>query len=318
MNGQWIFPYLITIFQHYIDTNSVYFIPKHKFCAMKPLFEDIGSKRGANSYVAYRYATSAFPFLWHYHPEYELTLILEGSGERMVGDSHEFFFPGDLVLLGPGLPHTWVSGMSSAAVVVQFAESFIAPILQFPECDRIRQLLARTSQGLSFPATGLGKGDLMASIMRLPTAKSANRITGLLDVLQALAGSRTGARALASPYFQPAAGKKTEGRIGKVFQYIHLHSSETVSLTEMAALINLSESAFCKFFRRTTGKTFSDYLSDIRIGHACHLLSESDDTISEVAYRSGFESLTYFNRVFLRKKGVRPREFRKGIKHNLS
>ena len=279
---------------------------------MKPRFEDIGSKRGANSYVAYRYATSAFPFLWHYHPEYELTLILEGSGERMVGDSHEYFFPGDLVLLGPGLPHTWVSEVMSAAVVVQFSEGFIAPILEYPECDRIRQLLARSSQGLAFPVTGLGKGDLMAAIMRLPVAKAAGRITGLLDVLQVLAGSRVEARPLASPYFQPALGKKTEGRIGKVFQYLHRHSGERVALADVAALINLSESAFCKFFKRTTGKTFSDYVSDIRIGHACRLLAESDDSISEIAFRSGFESLTYFNRVFLRKKGTRPREFRNG------
>jgi AraC-like DNA-binding protein len=275
---------------------------------MKPLFEDIDSKRGANSYVAYRYATAAFPFLWHYHPEYELTLILEGSGERLVGDSHEYFFPGDLVLLGPGLPHTWVSEMSSAAVVIQFSERMVAPLLQFPECDRIRQLLARASQGLVFPKSGLS-----STIEKLPATKSVRRITALLEVLQGLAGPRMAARALASPYFQPAAGKKTEGRIGKVFQYIHRHSAETVSLSEMAALINLSESAFCKFFKRTTGKTFSDYLSEIRVGHACHLLSETDDTISEIAYRSGFESLTYFNRVFLRKKGVRPREFRKGV-----
>jgi AraC-like DNA-binding protein len=278
---------------------------------MKPRFEDIDSKRGANSYVAYRYAASVFPFLWHYHPEYELTLILEGSGERMVGDSHEYFFPGDLVLLGPGLPHTWVSEVVSAAVVVQFSESCIAPIVEYPECDRIRQLLARSSQGLAFPVSGLGKGDLMAAIMRLPVAKAAGRITGLLDVLQVLAGSRVEARPLASPYFQPALGKKTEGRIGKVFQYLHRHSGERVALADVAALINLSESAFCKFFKRTTGKTFSDYVSDIRIGHACRLLAESDDTISEIAYRTGFDSLTYFNRVFLRKKGLRPREFRK-------
>jgi AraC-like DNA-binding protein len=276
---------------------------------MKPHFEDIGGKRGGNSYVAYRYTTSGFPFLWHYHPEYELTLILEGAGERMVGDSHEYFFPGDLVLLGPGLPHTWVSKVSSAAVVVQFAESFIAPIVQFSECDRIRHLLGRSSQGLAFPAGGLG---LVSAIERLPAARGVGRITQLLEVLQGLAASRVTVRALASPYFQPA-GEKTEGRIGKVFQYIHRHSAEAVSLSKVAALINLSESAFCKFFKRATGKTFSDYLSDIRIGHACHLLSESDDTISEIAYRSGFESLTYFNRVFLRKKGVRPRDFRKGI-----
>ena len=280
---------------------------------MKPHFEDIASKRGADSYVAYRYATAAFPFLWHYHPEYELTLILEGSGERMVADSHEYFFPGDLVLLGPGLPHTWESKTASAAVVVQFSDSFIAPIVQFPECERIRQLLAKSSQGLSFPVTGLGKGDLMASIMRLPATKAVARITGLLEVLQALAGSRVAARPLASIYFQPASGKKTEGRIGKVFQYLHRHSGEHVALADVAALINLSESAFCKFFKRTTGKTFSDYVSEIRIGHACRLLAESDDTISEIAFRSGFDSLTYFNRVFLRKKGVRPRELRKGF-----
>ena len=280
---------------------------------MKPHFEDIDSKRGANSYVAYRYATGRFPFLWHYHPEYELTLILEGSGERMVGDSLEYFLPGDLVLLGPGLPHTWVSKTASAAVVVQFSERFIAPMLQYPECDRIRMLLGRSSQGLSFPVSGLGKADLIASIMRLPTAKAAGRITQLLDILQGLAGSRVVSRSLASPYFQPAAGKKTEGRIGKIFQYVHRHSTDKVTLKEVAGLINLSESAFCKFFRRTTGKTFSDYLADIRIGHACHLLSESDHTISGIAYRSGFDSLTYFNRVFLRKKGMRPREFRMGM-----
>jgi AraC-like DNA-binding protein len=291
---------------------------------MKPLFEDIGSKRGANSYVAYRYATAAFPFLWHYHPEYELTLILEGWGERMVGDSHEYFSPGDLVLLGPGLPHTWVSAVPSAAVVIQFSEAFIAPIVQMPECECIRQLLSQASQGLAFSGGGMGGaggsrglGVGLGAIERLPEARAVSRITELLDVLQGLAevvhDDGMAARALASPYFQPAAGKKTEGRIGKVFQYIHGHSADAVSLSKMAAMVNLSESAFCKFFKRATGRTFSDYLTDIRIGHVCHLLSESDDNISAVAYRCGFESLTYFNRVFLRKKGVRPKEFRRGM-----
>jgi AraC-like DNA-binding protein len=275
---------------------------------MKPQFEDIGSRRGGDSYVAYRYDTAAFPFLWHYHPEYELTFILEGSGERMVGDSHEYFLPGDLVLLGAGLPHTWVSKMSSAAVVVQFSEAFIGPMLKYPECGRIRQLLAKSAQGLVFPAQGLGA--LRNAIEQLPQLRSVARITGLLEVLQGLGGSKTGARALASPYFQPATGKKTEGRIGKVFQYVHQHCAEPILLTEIAALINLSESAFCKFFKRTTGRTFSDYLTDIRIGHACHLLIETDDPVSAIAWQSGFDSLTYFNRVFLRKKGKRPREFR--------
>lgn len=274
---------------------------------MRASFEDIDSKRGGNSYMAYRYGVPAFPFQWHYHPEYELTLILEGSGKRMIGDSYENFFPGDLVLLGPHLPHTWVSDTASAAVVVQFSEAFVAPLVQYPECERIRKMLARSGQGLRFPA----KPALLDAVQRLPARKNAGRITGLLEVLQVMAVSA--AQPLASPYFQPVRGRKAEGRINKVCQHIQKHSAEDLPLQEIAALVNLSESAFCKFFKRTTGKTFSDYLVDIRVGHACHLLAESDDPISEIAYRSGFDSLTYFNRVFLRKKGLRPREFRKGL-----
>ncbi|HLI93182.1 MAG TPA: AraC family transcriptional regulator [Puia sp.] len=294
-----------------MDKKTVFSGFSNKPCAMKALFEDIDSKRGADSYLAYRYETALFPFQWHYHPEYELTLILEGSGERMVGDNHEYFAPGDLVLLGPGLPHTWVSKCRSAAVVIQFAESFIAPLLQYPECAAIRQLLAKAQQGLYFPLKDV-EGQL-AAVGQLPARTAVSRITGLLDVLQVLAGPDVAPVPLASAYFQPAQGRKTEGRIGKVFQYVHRYSGEAVSLKEVAALINLSESAFCKFFKRTTGRTFSAYLTDIRIGHACHLLSESDETIAEIAYRSGFDSLTYFNRMFLRNKGVRPREFRKAI-----
>lgn len=270
---------------------------------MKAQFEDVPGTRGAGSYVVYRYDTAFFPFLWHYHPEYELTLILEGSGKRIVGDNHASFSPGDLVLLGPNLPHTWVSEMASAAVVIQFTQEFIAPLIQYPECDRIRRLLARASQGIHFAR----RSAIQRAIETLPANKGVNRITGLLEVLQAL----TGGVPLASPYFQPAVGKKAEGRINKVFRYIHQHFSEELSLTKVAALIGLSESGFCKFFKRTTGKTFSDYVVDIRIGHACQLLSESDETISGIAWRSGFESITYFNRVFLKKKGMQPREFRK-------
>ena len=271
---------------------------------MKAQFENIPGTRGAGSYVVYRYDTEFFPFLWHYHPEYELTLILKGSGKRIVGDDHAYFSAGDLVLVGPNLPHTWVSETSSAAVVIQFTEEFIGPLVRYAECDRIRKLLARSAQGLHFP----GKTAVRRAIEALPESKGVGRITGLLEILQAL----TGGVALASPYFQPAFGKKAEGRINEVFRLIDQHYAEGLSLPKVASLVGLSESAFCKFFKRTTGKTFSDYVGEIRIGHACQLLNETDDTISGIAWRSGFESLTYFNRVFLKKKGMRPREFRKG------
>ncbi len=173
---------------------------------MKPLFEDIDSKRGANSYVAYRYATTAFPFLWHYHPEYELTLILEGSGERMVGDRHEYFFPGDLVLLGPGLPHTWVSEMKSAAVVIQFSERFLAPMLQYPECDRIRQLLARASQGLAFPKNGVS-----SAIEALPATKSVGGSRGYWMSSKAWRGRGCRRGPWPLPIFSRPRGRRPKG-----------------------------------------------------------------------------------------------------------
>jgi AraC-like DNA-binding protein len=116
---------------------------------------------------------------------------------------------------------------------------------------------------------------------------------------------------LASPYFQPLKGDLNEKRIIRVCRYILENSAEEVSMDHASTLIHLSKTAFCKFFKRTTGKTFSDYVNEIRIGHACHLILESDKPIAEICSRTGFESITYFNRVFLRKQGVSPKYFRK-------
>jgi AraC-like DNA-binding protein len=275
------------------------------------MFEDINAKKGSNSFLAKEVHVQWFPFQWHYHPEYELTHIQQGSGKRMVGDSYGHFGSGDLVLIGPDLPHTWVSDKEpnsrSSAVVIQFSETFIESFFQHSECAAIRKLLSQSGQGLYFP---LQPGAvILSAIDRLPDYKGMDRITGLLQILNSLAGKK--AVPLASSYFQPTLGKKSESRINKICQYIHRHSSEDIPLKKIADLVHLSESAFCKFFKRTTGKTYSDYLNEIRIGHSCHLLMESDDTIAEIAYQSGFESLTYFNRVFLRKKGLRPGDFRK-------
>jgi AraC-like DNA-binding protein len=278
---------------------------------MRAKFEDIVTKKGSHSFLAYEYHVRAFPFLWHYHPEYELTYILSGSGKRMVGDSYEYFTPGDLVLIGPDLPHTWVSDPAdrsgSSAVVIQFSEAFIAPFLQYAESAGIRKLLSQSGHGMYFPSRT--NVPVIHMIRKLPTRKGMDRITGLLEILNSLSGKKT--VPLASSFFQPSRGRNSESRINRVCQYIQRHSTEELQQHKIAALINLSESAFCKFFKRTIGKTYSDYLNEIRVGHSCHLLMESDETIREIAYRSGFESLTYFNRVFLRKKGLRPGEFRK-------
>jgi AraC-like DNA-binding protein len=277
---------------------------------MKASYEDINSRKGNQSFVAYHRHVPAFEFKWHYHPEYELTLITKGSGKRLVGDSYENFESGDLVLIGSGLPHTWVSDgvkrTRSSAVVIQFSEKFIHSFLQWPEFAGVERLLAGAAHGIFFPAKY--SRPVAEAIGALPGKKDIDRVTGLLTILHQLSGRKQ--VQLASVYFNSAKGKETEKRINKVCQHIQKHAGERISLDRAASLVHLSDSAFCRFFKRVTGKTFSDYVNDIRIGNACNLLTESDKTIAGIAFECGFESLTYFNRVFLKKKHITPRDFR--------
>ncbi len=281
---------------------------------MKAAYENVESKKEGASFVAYHSVVPYFEFKWHYHPEYELTLITRGEGKRLVGDSYENFEAGDFVLLGSGLPHTWSSEPnvkdSASAVVIQFSAEFINSFLQYPEFEAIKRLLKASQTGLCFPAETTET--IIKKIKKLPERTGIARVTSLLDILQML--STQSGRQLSSEFFASAKGKENEERINKVCGYIQKHSAESISLDKAAGLVGLTNSAFCKFFKRVTGKTFSDYVNDIRTGNACRLLTESDRTINEIAFASGFESLTYFNRVFLKKKKMTPGVFRKSIK----
>lgn len=285
---------------------------------MKAFYENIESKKGSNSFVAYHSVVPYFEFKWHYHPEYEIAMITSGEGKRLVGDSYENFYTGDLVLLGSGLPHTWASEPAGkknvSAVVIQFSEAFIGSFLQFDEFSEIRKLLDNASMGLHFPKESYK--DIAQDIENLPYKEGVERVTALIEILRQLALKRP--VPLASEFYTPARKKENEVRINKVCGYIQKHSGSNISLERAASLVHMSPSAFCKFFKRVTAKTFSDYVNDIRIGNACRMLTESDNTISEIAFASGFESLTYFNRVFMKKKGLTPGNFRKNLRQSNS
>jgi AraC-like DNA-binding protein len=275
---------------------------------MKATYEDIATKKGNDAFLAYAMEVPSFEFKWHYHPEYELTLIKKGKGRRLVGDSNESFTQGDLVLLGPGLPHTWssdsVKNKDVSAVVIQFPEEFIESFLRLSGFEKISRLLAASSRGLYFP----GAQEIVQQIESLPRATGVGKVTSLLTILQELTLRKS--VKLSSEYFSPVKSEEAENRVNKVCQYIQKNSKKGIELAYAASLVHLSPTAFCKFFKRATGKTFSDYVNDIRIGNACHLLTESDKSISEISYETGFQSLTYFNRIFLKKKSITPRQFR--------
>jgi AraC-like DNA-binding protein len=278
---------------------------------MKPSFEEISSRRGEQAFLAYEYTTTSFPFNWHYHPEYELTYILAGTGERLVGDNNESFGAGDLVLMGSDLPHTWSSSKKSrgksAAIVIQFAQDFLDAFLRYSEFKRVDKLLVQSKQGVHFNIKT--NKVIIDKIKSLPHLIGVERVSGLLEILNLLANVKT--RVLSSAYYHKVKGKENENRINTVCSYIKKHFTTALPIQSAADTIGLSLTAFCKFFKRAVGKTFSDYVNDIRIGYACELLSESDKPIATICYESGFENISYFNRVFLEKKKMRPNEYRK-------
>jgi AraC-like DNA-binding protein len=276
---------------------------------MKAILEDIKSNQGVSSFYAFRYQVSYFQFKWHYHPEFELTYIVKGNGYRIVGNSYEPFSDGDLVLLGSNLPHTW-SGkadgdIDSDAIVIQFSNEFISPFLEFNESILIKKMLNNSLRGISFETDK----DLISKIIELSETNGVEKILKLISILDIL--SKKEIRLIAPNTFHNVVSKKSEVRINKVCLFIQNNFQNKIYLKEVADLIYLTESNFCKFFKKATGKTYSDYVNEIRINETCRLLIQTDKTVSQISFECGFETLSYFNRVFLYKKEMTPSVYRK-------
>lgn len=275
---------------------------------MKAVLEDIKLQQGTSSFYAYQFQVPFFEFKWHYHPEYELTYIVKGNGYRIVGNTYENYTEGDLVLLGPNLPHTWtgkaVENESFEAIVIQFSKEFITAFLGFDEAHFIKNLLENSARGIAFEATQ----DLVQAIKTLIEKEGIDRILQLISALNQLAQSNY---TLITPNtFHTIASKKSELRINEVCLFIQNNFNSNITLKQVASQIYLTESNFCKFFKKATGKTYSDYLNEIRINEAARLLLQTDKTISQISFECGFETMSYFNRVFLKKRSQTPSVFR--------
>jgi AraC-like DNA-binding protein len=190
--------------------------------------------------------------------------------------------------------------------VIQFSSIFIERFTQLEELSAIAKLLAQAKQGVLFK--GKKPPLLIEQLKALPEKFGIEKITCLLNILQTLSSLKQ--TSLVSSFYQPLKGKENENRINKVCQYVQKHSTEPLTIHTAAALIHLSPGAFCKFFKRMSGKTFSDYVNDMRIANVCSQLLATDKQVAEIAYSNGFETLTYFNRVFLKKKKITPRQYR--------
>jgi AraC-like DNA-binding protein len=276
---------------------------------MKPILEDISNNLLHSSFYAFSYHTSGFDFKWHFHPEYELTYIVKGSGYRLIGNSHQEFSDHDFVLIGPNLPHTWFGKASDneyfEAIVIQLPIDFVEKMIDFKELRELKLLFQKSNSGLSFLDYPT---DIKKSLLNIIDATGIEKMVALMDVLSKLSKCRTIPISLSIYKYQT--NEVMENRINKVCVFLQDNFSNKISLKEVADLIFMSESNFCKFFKKATNITFSDYLNELRINATCKLLLCSDENIKNIAFSCGFESLSYFNRVFLKKKHISPKEFR--------
>lgn len=278
---------------------------------MRAKLEKLAVEPQKQSFIGYTVRVPTFELYWHFHPEYELTLIVKGRGNRLVGDSLLPFSAGDLVLLGPNLPHVWVSDEYEAgeceAMVFQFTTSFVQNLLPFPEFFSLKALFKNAAWGLKFMPASQNEKETLQNLMANIIAKPS--LPGFLTLLSVLA--TINAEPLSSPSAKPGKTNDNTTRMNSVLNFIQANYLQPIALKDAANAVNLSESAFSKFFLRNLGKTFTTYLLDLRISHACILLLETDHPVSLIAHYSGFENLSYFNRVFLEKKGMQPGKFRK-------
>jgi len=281
----------------------------------QPLLERIPLS-GATSVAVREFRPSAFRHALHQHPEIELTWILRGSGLRYVGESVEPFHAGDFCLLGRNLPHAWLSPAGEKgpvrSLVVQFDTArWGSALLDLPEFTKIADLFDKASRGLCFDSTSAAR--LHARMLR-PVSPLA-RFTALLEILEILA-DLPGARPLAFAPWAKDRRMNSDPRVQDILSYLSQNASGPIAQKDAARKVRLSPAAFSRFFRRAVGKTFSAYLTDLRLSDVSRRLLETDSSISRIAYDAGFENLSTFNRAFRQARGLSPREFRRDALRN--
>ena len=281
---------------------------------MKPYLEHIVSPTDS-SWVLFDRRLDHIPFEWHYNSEYELTLTLNSRGQRFIGDNISFYEDGDLVLIGPKIPHTWYSSgdvdptRSHQAIVLWFTEKFVSGMIEpHIELRPIEKLLKASARAVVFSDTKrLSAGEIIRDML---DQTPATRLLSLLRVLLILADDHD-ASCLTSDVSEttsyPAA---TEERIGRVIAYLHTHYRDEIAIPGLMRIAALSRSSLHRSFKQQTNMTIGDYVAQLRIGNACALLMNSEKPISLIADEVGYSNLAHFNRQFKALKGKTPREFR--------
>jgi len=300
-----------------LSFSNIFVLFTENCITMKLIIERL-NKDAKSSFVLQKDVYPHYPTPWHYHPEYELVLVVKSSGDKIIGDNISTFTDGDLAFLGPNLPHVYHnskiyyeenSNLTAEAIVIHFTSDFLGNVFFYlPEMESINRFLEESVMGFSI----LGKtGKLVARKMHEMFAMGgAERIIELLTILNILAETKQKTK-LASPGFIQNFKASGSEQITEVCDFIMKNFTSDLTLQQVADKAHMSPNTFCTFFKQRTRKTFVNFLNEVRIGYACKLLSHEQYNISEVCYMSGFHNLSNFNRQFKKLYKTSPSAYQK-------
>jgi len=284
---------------------------------MKPLLEK--SIESLNqSFLVKKLHEPFFDPNWHFHPHYQLFTVIKGTGTRFIGDDIRHFEEGDTVFLGPNMPHLWRSDrnyfekesqLKTEGIVLYFKEDFLGnDFFEKPEMFDIKSFLKNSERGLDL--TGKLGVEMVRDLNELLGLTGFEGISKLLNILHKLSVTNDYQYISSSNYTNTHKISETE-RMRIVHEYVLKHFKENINLSTVASLSNMTEAAFCRYFKSRTNKTFSDFVKEIRIGNACKILQDENKSISQTCYESGYNTVSNFNNQFKSLKGVSPLQYQK-------
>jgi len=255
---------------------------------------------------------------WHYHQEFELSFITEGSGKRIVGDSIEEFHPGDLIFIGPRIPHVWFpeethrrqhSGRTLESVYMLFNQDILPEALTtLPEFNFIRQAVLLSERGIKI--TGETLNEVSRIMLQLPYMSRIKRLMMFYEIMD-LIGKSDSFSFLASEDYIKTKFEPGNKRVNRIHEFLMKNYQGDIDLKEIAEVAHMAPASVCRFFKNSTGLTIFEYLNKIKINYSCQLLLNTDSNILDISYDCGFNNLSHFNKQFKKFIGATPTEFRR-------
>lgn len=258
-----------------------------------------------------------FTYPWHFHSEYEVIYVKESTGTRFVGNNIEKFRDGDILLLGSNLPHymksdeTYFDEANTRRVrgtIIQFEKEFMYySINHYPHFAKVRHLLDESQRGVYFPA---GCSLILVDLLdKIPLQQGLEQMISFLELLKEMA--ETEERQIIATADFASEEPYDASRIDKVISYLNKNYTRSIDLDEISSFAAMNPTSFCRFFKGKTGKSFKNYILDMRIAYACKLLLMDDVTISNISAECGFDTISHFNKTFKKNTGYSPSQYRK-------